>query len=78
VHKGFSPSGKLHPSFCFCKLICIFDVFIELSDGCALLMQGTHSTYPQAGILCFGRQKITIFEVQFFAGSSVVKNPACG
>jgi len=37
-----------------------------------------NSTYPQAGELRFGRQKITIFEVQFFVGSSVVKNPACG
>lgn len=38
----------------------------------------TNSTYPQAGVQCFGSQKITIFEVQFFAGSTVVKNPACG
>jgi len=37
-----------------------------------------NSTYPQAGVLCFDRRKITIFEVQFFEGSSVVKNPACG
>ena len=34
-------------------------------------------TYTQAGVPCFVGQKIAIFEVQFFVGSSVVKIPAC-
>lgn len=34
-------------------------------------------TYTQAGVSCFVGQKSAIFEVQFFAGSSVVKIPAC-
>ena len=34
-------------------------------------------TYTQAGVSCFVGQESTKFEVQFFVGSSVVKNPAC-
>ena len=34
-------------------------------------------TYTQAGVSCFVGQESSIFEVQFFVGSSVVKIPAC-
>lgn len=34
-------------------------------------------TYTQAGVSCFVGQESTKFKVQFFAGSSVVKIPAC-
>jgi hypothetical protein len=34
-------------------------------------------TYTQAGVSCFVGQESGKFEVQFFVGSSVVKNPAC-
>jgi len=34
-------------------------------------------TYTQAGVSCFVGQESTIFEVQLFLGSSVVKIPAC-
>jgi len=34
-------------------------------------------TYTQAGVLCFVRQESGKLKVQFFAGSSVVKIPAC-
>jgi hypothetical protein len=34
-------------------------------------------TYTQAGVSCFVGQESGKFEVQFFAGSSVVKIPAC-
>jgi hypothetical protein len=34
-------------------------------------------TYTQAGVSCFVGQESSKFKVQFFVGSSVVKNPAC-
>ena len=34
-------------------------------------------TYTQAGVSCFVGQESSIFEVQFFVGSSVVKIPTC-
>ncbi len=34
-------------------------------------------TYTQAGVSCFVGQENDKFKVQFFAGSSVVKIPAC-
>ncbi len=34
-------------------------------------------TYTQAGVSCFVGQESSIFKVQFFVGSSVVKIPAC-
>ena len=34
-------------------------------------------TYTQAGVSCFVGQVSANFEVQFFVGSLVVKNPAC-
>jgi hypothetical protein len=34
-------------------------------------------TYTQAGVSCFVGQESGKFKVQFFVGSSVVKNPAC-
>lgn len=36
-----------------------------------------YSTYPQAEFPASG-QESSIFEMQFFVGSSVVKIPACG
>jgi len=38
---------------------------------------GNNSTYTQAGVSCFVGQESAKFEVQFFAGSSVLKIPAC-
>gem|GEM_PF-4986247 len=38
---------------------------------------GGNITYTQAGVLCFVGQASAKFKVQFFAGSSVVKIPAC-
>ena len=34
-------------------------------------------TYTQAGVSCFVGQESGKIKVQFFVGSSVVKNPAC-
>jgi hypothetical protein len=34
-------------------------------------------TYTQAGVSCFEGQVSSKFKVQFFAGNSVVKIPAC-
>ena len=47
AHKGLAPSGKNTRQFCSLKFICIFELFIELSDGCALLMQGTHTRFKE-------------------------------
>jgi hypothetical protein len=56
--------------------ICIFEFLFELTE-CGLRMQGTHITYTQAGVSGFVGKESAKFKVQFFAGSSVVKIPAC-
>ena len=79
AYKGLAPSGKKTPaqSFVLTKNSCIFEFFLLLCSRCALLMQGTHITYTQAGVSCFVGQLSGKFKVQFFVGSSVVKIPAC-
>lgn len=37
----------------------------------------TNITYTQAGVSCLVGHEISKFKVQFFAGNSVVKIPAC-
>ncbi len=50
AHKGFAPSGKkIHLFIAFEKIICIFEFFLELTQVCVLLMQGTHIMYKTLG-----------------------------
>lgn len=49
----------------------------KLTDNKMKEAQTANITYTQAGVLCFVGQESAKFVVQFFVGSSVVKNPAC-
>jgi len=64
AHKGLAPSG-LSSKFIISKNLIIFTI------------QGTHSSYPQAGFRHFVGKKV-YFEMQLFAGNLGLKSrPAC-
>jgi hypothetical protein len=48
AHKGLTPSGKfITQSSAVEKFVCIFAIFLKLSNGCVLLMLGTHNVYKK-------------------------------
>ena len=75
AYKGLAPSGKKTPaqSFVLTKNSCIFEFFLLLCSRCALLMQGTHSTYPKVAVQWLN-QALCFYQSSCLADSEVLRN----
>ena len=59
--RDLHPLEKYTRCFSSIKIICIFDIFIELANGCALLMQGTHRLLLSVAVQWLVRQESNNF-----------------